>query len=988
MKKLIIILAVLSVFCVIFFTNMTVNANYEDDMDISTLIKEDILNKNSVYNYTFSSTENYYAVYHKWLSMGLKEGTSQVLVTPEMMTGGHLDEQGLRLAPGDNISFVVNIDDEGLYSLYLDYYALSDTRVNPTINLMINHVNQFSEMANIELSVDWIRENEKRYDRYGDELTPKAILDTKWYRGEGLRDPNNFFSEPLKFYFLKGENEVTLTLNEGYIIVGNIMIKNNDIDLPNYEEYLRSYPHKDKNSALITIEAEDYLTKSRQSIRTKYMRDPQVTPYAYKNRVLNVLDGYAYGDSGDRVTYSFDVKEAGFYNIAIKYYLNTNNGLPSFRRIEIDGKVPFAQLSHYRFNYSSNWKNEVLTDNKGKPYEIYLDEGEHTISLIVDNVLIRDIYHDLIDILELIQTISKNINKITGGLEDKERTWKITTYLPTLVNDLKDIRDRLDDVIKRLTNYTQDEDIPVIQELKIARKLINEFIKDPEELPAYMTKFSKGETSAHGRINQILPTLIYHPLHLDKLYVYQNAKLPKPNASIFKRLIEGTKAFIYSFFDPKYNQIAEVDDDTITIWVNKSRLYVEIMQRMIDEEFTPKTNIKVQLSIMPDENKIILSNAAGTTPDGVMGISFMRPFELAIRGVIDNLREYEGFYELAEEFNPSTFVPYIYDNGVYAFPETQDVKLLFYRKDIFAELGVTPPDTWEDVITLVPILQKYDMNFYVPIGDENSYKGFDKTTPFIYQFGGALYDENTMTTAINREAAYQAFELMTDLFTVYNLPVSTANFFQHFRTGVIPVGIGDANMYIQLKYAAPELAGLWGIAPIPGVRNEDGIVERWDPTYGSSSIIFKNSKKKQQTWELIKWWSSKETQADFSYNIQATLGNKFLYMTANIEGFKMSAWPNDSKDVILEQWQWIQATGKVPGDYMLERELSNAWNKVVFDGINPRIAIDEAKITIDLELERKLIEFGYMDEKGRIIRRYQIPTIHNIEKWVRRRDEN
>ncbi|NLC95034.1 MAG: ABC transporter substrate-binding protein, partial [Bacilli bacterium] len=295
MKKLIIILAVLSVFCVIFFTNMTVNANYEDDMDISTLIKEDILNKNSVYNYTFSSTENYYAVYHKWLSMGLKEGTSQVLVTPEMMTGGHLDEQGLRLAPGDNISFVVNIDDEGLYSLYLDYYALSDTRVNPTINLMINHVNQFSEMANIELSVDWIRENEKRYDRYGDELTPKAILDTKWYRGEGLRDPNNFFSEPLKFYFLKGENEVTLTLNEGYIIVGNIMIKNNDIDLPNYEEYLRSYPHKDKNSALITIEAEDYLTKSRQSIRTKYMRDPQVTPYAYKNRVLNVLDGYAYG---------------------------------------------------------------------------------------------------------------------------------------------------------------------------------------------------------------------------------------------------------------------------------------------------------------------------------------------------------------------------------------------------------------------------------------------------------------------------------------------------------------------------------------------------------------------------------------------------------------------------------------------------------------------------------------------------------------------
>ncbi|NLG82596.1 MAG: extracellular solute-binding protein [Bacilli bacterium] len=988
MKKILIILVVMSVFSLIFFTHINVNAEYEDKVDVSTLLKEEILNQNAIYNYTFNSTDNYYAVYQQWLSMGIEEGSSEILVTPEMINGGKIDELGVRLEPGDKISFIIDILDEGLYSLYLDYYMLSDTRVNPTINLMINQVKQFSEMSNIELSVDWIRESEKRYDRYGDELTPKAFIAEKWYRSKGLADPNHFFSEPLKFYFLAGENEVTLTLNEGYLVLGNIKIQNVANDMPTYEEYLRSYPHKDKIKTLITIEAEDYLTKNRQSIRAKYMRDPQVTPYAYKNRILNVLDGYSYGDSGDRVTYSFKVNKAGFYNIALKYYLNTNNGLPSFRRIEIDGNVPFEELSHYRFNYSSNWKNEVLIDSKGKPYEFYFDEGEHTISLVVDNVLISDIYHDLIDVLDAIQTISKNINKITGGLEDKERTWKITTYLPTLADDLTEIRDSLDNIINRLTVYTQDDDIPVIQELKIVRKLINEFIKDPEELPAYMTKFSKGETSAHGRINQILPTLIYHPLHLDKLYVYQNMKLPKPNANIFKRLIEGTRAFIYSFFDPKYNQVIEVDEDTISIWVNKSRLYVEIMQRMIDEEFTPKTGIKVQLSIMPDENKIILSNAAGTTPDGVMGISFMRPFELAIRGVIEDLREYEGFYELAEEFNPSTFVPYIYNDGVYAFPETQDVKLLFYRKDIFAELGVTPPDTWDDVITLVPILQKYDMNFYVPIGDENSYKGFDKTTPFIYQFGGLLYDEKTMTTAINREAAYQAFELMTDLFTVYNLPVSTANFFQHFRTGIIPVGIGDANMYIQLKYAAPELAGLWGITPIPGVRNEEGIVERWDPTYGSSSIIFKNSKKKEQTWELVKWWSSKETQADFSYNIQATLGNKFLYMTANIEGFKMSAWPNDSKDVILEQWQWIQATGKVPGDYMLERELSNAWNKVVFDGINPRIAIDEAKITIDLELERKLIEFGYMDNQGRIIKKYQIPTIHNIEKWVRRRDED
>jgi ABC-type glycerol-3-phosphate transport system substrate-binding protein len=476
--------------------------------------------------------------------------------------------------------------------------------------------------------------------------------------------------------------------------------------------------------------------------------------------------------------------------------------------------------------------------------------------------------------------------------------------------------------------------------------------------------------------------MLYHPLELDKIYVFQDVSLPRANANLFVRLFEGIKSFTYSFFDPKYNEASEIDDDTIEIWVNKSRLYVEIMQRMIDEDFTQETGIKVQLNIMPDENKIILSNAASTTPDGVIGITFQKPFEFALRDMLVDLRQQEGFYDLASEFNPNSFIPYIFEDGVYAIPETQDVKLLIYRKDVLDELNLDPPDTWQDVIAMVPVLRKYGMNFYAPIGDANAFKGTDKTTPFIYQFGGTLYDQETLTTSLHVEESYQAFEFMTELFTVYNLPVSTANFFQSFRSGTVPVGIGDANTYIQLKYAAPELAGQWGVLPIPGIENEDEIVERWDPTYGSSSIVFKDSAHIEDTWDLISWWSSKEVQARFSYNIQSTLGNRFLYMTANIEGFQLSAWPSDTKSTILEQWNWIETTGRVPGDYMLERELSNAWNRVVFSGVHPRVAIDEATIQINLELARKLREFGYMDESGTILRPFIIPTRQNIEEWL------
>jgi ABC-type glycerol-3-phosphate transport system substrate-binding protein len=378
-----------------------------------------------------------------------------------------------------------------------------------------------------------------------------------------------------------------------------------------------------------------------------------------------------------------------------------------------------------------------------------------------------------------------------------------------------------------------------------------------------------------------------------------------------------------------------------------------------------------------------------------MGLTVTRPFEFALRGIVADLTEFEGFSELASEFNPNSFIPFVYEDGIYSIPETQDVKLLFYRKDVLEFLDVDPPDTWDEVVSLIPVMQKYNYYFYTPLGGDNAFKTFGETTPFIYQHGGVLYNETGDETIINEDGSYDGFEFMTDLFSVYNVPITTSNFFQKFRDGQVPIGIGDGNMYIQLKYAAPELAGQWGVLPIPGVitdadsetchveLNSDlECVERWDPTYGTSSIIFSDSSKQDLAWEYFSWWFSKEIQSDFTYQLQSLLGDEFLHMTANVEAFKTSAWPSDSKYEVLEQWQWVRTTGRVPGDYLLERELSNAWNKVVNDGVNARVAIDDAVIIINRELKRKLTEFGYYAD-GVMVKPYTVPTSENIYLWLR-----
>ena len=70
---------------------------------------------------------------------------------------------------------------------------------------------------------------------------------------------------------------------------------------------------------------------------------------------------------------------------------------------------------------------------------------------------------------------------------------------------------------------------------------------------------------------------------------------------------------------------------------------------------------------------------------------------------------------------------------------------------------------------------------------------------------------------------------------------------------------------------------------------------------------------------------------------------------------------------------------RILGTYMLERELSNAYNSIVVDGKNLRITLDNAVKRIDRETERKLEEFGYMKD-GKVIKNYEVPTIETVRE--------
>lgn len=64
---------------------------------------------------------------------------------------------------------------------------------------------------------------------------------------------------------------------------------------------------------------------------------------------------------------------------------------------------------------------------------------------------------------------------------------------------------------------------------------------------------------------------------------------------------------------------------------------------------------------------------------------------------------------------------------------------------------------------------------------------------------------------------------------------------------------------------------------------------------------------------------------------------------------------------------------------MLERSLSNIWTDVVFNGESTGIAVDQYTILINREIRKKMIEFGFIDQNGDVLKVYTIPTIEWIQ---------
>ncbi len=881
------------------------------------------------------------------------DGMEPVLYTDyEGMEGVsvYTGEQGL-------IEYEVEIEEEGFYDLSLLYYPVEGKSASIQRGIFIDGALPFSQLALVEFSRIWVNETDTwEVDNRGNDLKPKQVEAPQWMTGY-LFDSEGYETRRLSIYFTKGVHTITLYSRREPMLLRRLILNNSKVN-GSYSEVKAEWDRDgaiDTTGQLVTIHAEEADRKSSQMLYPSQDKSsPAVYPYSAKLLKNNTIgSNSSWRIVGQWLEWDFTVEQTGYYYITLHARQNFVRGIYTSRKIMIDGEVPFEELSDYGFRYKNTWHMVTLKDGEGEKYSFYLEKGQHTLRMEVVLGDFSEIIGEVQEAVLDLNAIYRKVIRITGVEPDQYRDYNLEENIPGLKEELIAVRDKLkastEDLLKVAGNRSNREAAltTMIEELNF---LIGDVERFTKSLAAY-----KIDMSALGNwITQVLD----QPLALDTIYVHSpDTSVPKVKNSLWDRFLHMLKTLFYSFIID-YNTIGNVakkDEESrqITVWIGSGRDQANVLKALIDESFTPNSNINVNVQLV-DMSTLLQATLAGQGPDVAVQVANDLPMNYGMRNAVVDLNQFSDLAGIKTLFRESALVAYEFEGKTFALPETETCLMMFYRKDILEELKLPIPTTWEEMKTALSVLYKNQMDLGMLPAEQ-------VFAMLLYQKGGTYYNEDATRSALDSDIAVRAFKEYCEFYTDYKLE-REAPADQRFRTGEAPIIIADYTLYNQLQVSAPDIKGLWGFSMVPGTVREDGTVDHSVTSTGTAAIMMEQSKEKEAAWEFMKWWVSTEIQTQYGREMEALLGAAARYPSANIEAFDKLPWPSEDYQALKSQFEWIKGIRQVPGGYYSWRNVNNAFYKVVItedkDKMQPREALTDFIRYINEEITFKRKEFG------------------------------
>ncbi|MFG3494433.1 extracellular solute-binding protein [Streptomyces sp. NPDC047917] len=231
-------------------------------------------------------------------------------------------------------------------------------------------------------------------------------------------------------------------------------------------------------------------------------------------------------------------------------------------------------------------------------------------------------------------------------------------------------------------------------------------------------------------------------------------------------------------------------------------------------------------------------------------------------GLADISAEF-GAWDEAEDTDPTARASVTVDGKVYGAPLFVGVRALYYRTDVFEEVGVSVPATQAELIATAKRIRKARPELYgIAVGGLYTYGAM----PFIWANGGELAtpDGDTYKAAVDSDAARAGITAYTSLFGDDNCPAAKCAAMGGNAT-VTAFASGKAAMAIggDFSHAAVEagtVKGRYAVVPLPGVTA--GSIA---PAFagGNNLGVLRSSSHRTLAVDLMKSLAGKESQRAF-----------------------------------------------------------------------------------------------------------------------------
>ncbi len=473
-----------------------------------------------------ASTENSFLGYREYAS-----GFNVVYPSREINIGAesciHYEENNMDAAPiiytdymampGDSIyageksliDFAVNVEEEGFYNLSLEYYPLAGGNSNILQSVLIDGEIPCREMARLNYCRVW-------------EVRDDVMSESQEWITSYAYDKEGYVTSPLSVYLTEGEHIISLHTLQAPLLIHQIIL-NNAGQIQDYKQTKRFWDEvgiKAANRQEICIKAEDATRTSSEILcPVEEQAAPSIFMLNTKNASNTIIGGNSWNQTEQWIEWEFDVEESGYYNISVYNRQNYAKGLGAFRKVMIDGAVPFTEMESYKFKYRKNWKEDTLSDADGTPYVFYLKQGHHSIRLEAVLGDMSDIAGNVYDCVNRLNAVYCQVaDIIDAGSDDTNpdvrREYHLSDTLPNLREELCAVHDQLMESVhdmQEMTNIGSD----AVKILSTMTNQLEDLIGDEDRLVNEINTFGANICAYSDWVNTITP----QPLAIDHINI-------------------------------------------------------------------------------------------------------------------------------------------------------------------------------------------------------------------------------------------------------------------------------------------------------------------------------------------------------------------------------------------------------------------------------------------------------------------------------------